>query len=272
MFFKGGNTLKVGIVGGGKAGTLFLKTLLEIPEVEVIGVCDKDAEAPAIIFAKERGILTYLDLEPFFENDMDVVLELTGVPEVRNTIEQLKKQETHLMDSRAARLASLLTEHQQELSEKLADYIDHIKELLINVTSNISAINDTVLSIDNTSKSIMASVSSSMESINKTDDIFKIINDITTRIRILGINASIEAARAGDSGKGFSVVASEIGNLTRSSKEATSEIKAIIDNMKADINKLSEVTNTLDIICKKQREVASSLADDNAKMSSIISR
>lgn len=264
--------MKVGIVGGGKAGILFLKTLLDLQEVEVIGVCDKSTEAPAIIYAQEHGIPTYFDLKLFLENDMDVVLELTGIQEVRKAIEQLKKQETHLMDSRAAKLASLLTEHQQELSDKLADYIDHIKELLINVTSNISAINDTVLSIDSTSKSILKSVSSTIESINKTDDIVKIINDITARIRILGINASIEAARAGDTGKGFSVVASEIGNLTTSSKNATSEIKAIIDKMKVGINKLSGIANTLDIICKKQKEVASSLADDNAKMSSIISK
>jgi len=272
MFFQGGSTLKVGIVGGGRAGTLFLKTLLEIPEVDVIGICDKNPEAAAIVFAQEHGIPTYLDLRLFLENDMDVVLELTGVPEVRNTIEQLKKPGTHLMDSHAAKLASLLTEHQQELSEKLADYIDHIKELLVNVTSNISAINDTVLSIDSTSKSILESVSSAIESINKTDQIIEIINGITSQIRILGINASIEAAHAGEMGKGFSVVASEIGNLTTSSQNATSEIKAIIDKMKADINKLSGIANTLEIICNKQREVASSLSDDNAKMSSIISK
>lgn len=42
--------------------------------------------------------------------------------------------------------------------------------------------------------------------------------------------------------------------------------------MKADINKLSGIANTLEIICNKQREVASSLSDDNAKMSSIISK
>jgi methyl-accepting chemotaxis protein len=264
--------LKVGIVGGGNAGTLFLKTLLEIPEVDVIGVCDNNTEAPAIIFAQEHGIPTYFDLKLFLEKYMDVVLELTGIPEVRSTIEQLKKHETHLMDSHAAKLASLLTEHQQELSEKLADYIDYIKELLMNVTSNLSAINETVLSIDSTSKSILESVSNSIESINTTDQIVKIINQITARIRILGINASIEAARAGEMGKGFSVVASEIGNLTTSSKKATSEIEAIIDKMKADINKLSGIANTLDTICKKQREVASSLADDNAKMSSIISK
>ena len=86
--------MKVGIVGGGNAGTLFLKTLLELPEVEIIGVCNKNTEAPAIIFAKEHGIPTYSNLKLFVENNMDVVLELTGIPEVRNTIEQLKKRET----------------------------------------------------------------------------------------------------------------------------------------------------------------------------------
>jgi hypothetical protein len=91
--------MKVGIVGGGKAGTLFLKALLDIPEVDVIGVCDKKPEAPAIIFAEKQGIPTYFDLKLFLENDMDVVLELTGIPAVRDTIEQLKKQEAHLMDS-----------------------------------------------------------------------------------------------------------------------------------------------------------------------------
>jgi len=68
------------------------------------------------------------------------------------------------------------------------------------------------------------------------------------------------------------VVASEIGNLTTSSKRATTEIETIIDKMKADINQLSGIASTLDIICKKQSEIASSLAEDNAKMSSIISK
>jgi len=264
--------LKVGIVGGGKAGTLFLEALLEIPEVNVVGVCDKNTDAPAIIFAKEHGIPTYFDLRLFLENDMDVVLELTGIPEVKDSIEKFKKPETHLMDSNSARLASLLTEHQKELSEKLAAYIEHIKVLLTNVTSNISAINETVLSIDSTSKNILEAVSSAIESINKTDQILKIINEITARIKILGINASIEAARAGELGRGFAVVASEIGNLTTSSKRATTEIETIIDKMKADINQLSGIASTLDIICKKQSEIASSLAEDNAKMSSIISK
>jgi methyl-accepting chemotaxis protein len=264
--------MKVGIVGGGKAGTLFLKALIDISEVNVIGICDKNSNAPGVIFAQEQNIPIYLDIKEFLETDMDVLLELTGNEAVKNIILQYKKEETHFMDSHAAKLASLLTEHQQELSNKLADYINHIKQLLISVTSNISAINETVSSIDDTSKKIISSVASSMESINKTDDIVKIINDITTRIKILGINASIEAAHAGEAGKGFSVVASEIGNLTSSSTNATADIKSIIDEMKVDVNNLLNIANSLKDICNKQSEVASSLAEDNEKMSNIISK
>lgn len=85
--------MKVGIVGGGRAGTLFLKTLLEIPEVDVIGICDKNPEAAAIVFAQEAWHPHIFGPKTILENHMDVVLELTGVPEVSNTIGQLKNQE-----------------------------------------------------------------------------------------------------------------------------------------------------------------------------------
>ncbi|NLT94809.1 MAG: hypothetical protein GXW85_04635 [Clostridia bacterium] len=264
--------MKLGIVGGGKAGTLFLKSLMDISEITVVGLCEKNPNALGVDFARKHNIPVYFDIKQFLEIEMDVVLELTGNETVRDIILQYKKEHTHLMDSYAAKLASLLTEHQQELSNKLADYINHIKQLLMSVTSNISSINETVSSIDDTSKKIISSVSNCMESINKTDQIIQIINDITSRIKILGINASIEAAHAGEAGKGFSVVASEIGNLTSSSTNATSDIKSIIGEMKVDINNLLNIVNILNEICTKQSEVAKSLAADNEKMSNIISK
>ena len=60
------------------------------------------------------------------------------------------------MDSHAARLRIAFDRTPTGAMKKLADYIiNYIKELVVNVTSNISAINDTVLSIDNASKSIL---------------------------------------------------------------------------------------------------------------------
>ena len=57
------------------------------------------------------------------------------------------------------------------------------------------------------------------------------INVIAERTNMLSLNASIEAARAGDAGRGFAVVAEEIRNLADRSAQATSDIAAIIRSL-----------------------------------------
>lgn len=56
---------KVGIIGGGKGGAALLQALLSLPQVEVMGICDIDPQAPAIELAKARGIATYADTGKF---------------------------------------------------------------------------------------------------------------------------------------------------------------------------------------------------------------
>ena len=58
-----------------------------------------------------------------------------------------------------------------------------------------------------------------------------IINDISEQTNLLSLNASIEAARAGDAGKGFAVVASEIRKLADESKEATKKVESIVEEI-----------------------------------------
>ena len=74
----------------------------------------------------------------------------------------------------------------------------------------------------------------------KIKDITKIIEDIAFQTNILALNASVEAARAGDQGKGFAVVASEVRNLAQNSQTSAKDITNLIDVIYDKINKSAE--------------------------------
>ncbi|MCR5468275.1 MAG: hypothetical protein K6F37_04875 [Lachnospiraceae bacterium] len=78
------------------------------------------------------------------------------------------------------------------------------------------------------------------ESADKIDEIVEMIDSIASQTNLLSLNASIEAARAGDAGRGFSVVADEIGKLANNSGEAAKEIANIIAEITSEIDKLSD--------------------------------
>lgn len=74
---------------------------------------------------------------------------------------------------------------------------------------------------------------------DKSRDIEKVvdlINDISAEIKILSLNAAIEASRAGEAGKGFAVVASEIRKLVERTAKSTASIKDIVSEIKSSVN------------------------------------
>jgi len=77
---------------------------------------------------------------------------------------------------------------------------------------------------------VVQTMGSIAESSKKIADIISVMDGITFQTNILALNASVEAARAGQHGRGFAVVASEVRNLAQRSADASQEIKALIEN------------------------------------------
>ena len=94
-----------------------------------------------------------------------------------------------------------------------ADNANQTEDITRAVTTQVSDGSDIVLS--------------SVASMEKIADKISIISDIAFQTNILALNASVEAARAGEYGKGFGVVATEVGKLADKTKTAASEIDEI---------------------------------------------
>ena len=98
------------------------------------------------------------------------------------------------------------------------------------VQNQISGMNEIRSQIQDTSKRIKRLGESSLE----IGEIVELISDITEQTNVLALNAAIQAASAGEAGRGFTVVAEEVQRLAERSGEATKQIEAIVKTIQAD--------------------------------------
>jgi methyl-accepting chemotaxis protein len=109
------------------------------------------------------------------------------------------------------------------------------KQSVMNTLSMMEEVKDQTATIAET----ILSLSERAQTIG---EIIAAVNEITERSNLLALNAAIEASRAGEHGRGFSVVASEIKSLADQSKKATAQVRQILGDIQKSTNTAVLVT------------------------------
>jgi methyl-accepting chemotaxis protein len=156
----------------------------------------------------------------------------------------------------AAHLTNEAVNEQKQELDLLASALTEMTATAVEVTENIQKLSDSadesLLSTENGSRIVKQSVDSIRllsDEIHKESDviqalversqhigtILKVIKGIAEQTNLLALNAAIEAARAGEQGRGFAVVADEVRNLAGKTQDSTKEIEQIITSMQSGV-------------------------------------
>ncbi|KLI25084.1 chemotaxis protein [Brachyspira hyodysenteriae] len=176
----------------------------------------------------------------------------------------------------------IIADGNENLSQRVTAQSSSLEELTSSIEFVFSSIKETVVNTDNAKKMSDNMMESTMKGVNaikntsknvievaeyskKIANITSIIESIAFQTNILALNASVEAARAGDQGKGFAVVASEVRNLSTNVSNAAKDISSIVNETTKKIeigeSTVRESSNALDEIENFANEISGILID-----------
>jgi methyl-accepting chemotaxis protein len=139
----------------------------------------------------------------------------TAISETTTTVEEVRQ--AALLSNKKAKNVSDNAQRVDQVSQSGQKAVDETVDGINRIREQMDVIAQTVVRLSEQSQSIGGIIAS--------------VTDIADQSNLLAVNAAIEAAKAGEQGKGFAVVAQEIRNLAEQSKQATTQVRNILNDV-----------------------------------------
>lgn len=180
---------------------------------------------------KYRGAATYKVLQTGRKVREEIAEDVVGIPYISSCV---PIKESHRLVGALAAVSS---------NKKLSELRGRTKELGEIISQMTDSSEEMSLATGMTAKQLekLSAQSETMkDNMMHVEQVIKHVKGIASRSNILGLNASIEAARAGDAGRGFSVVAEEIRKMAGDSNNAAEDIQKQLEHTQKEISSINE--------------------------------
>ena len=139
------------------------------------------------------------------------------------------------------------------------EMLDHLKNTIESINGHLQTMLEKTEEVTTGSKEVERSTfktqdttEASIEKMKNMEEVLKIIKQVSSQSKILGLNAGIEAARAGQAGLGFAVVAKEIRKLATESEDSVANVSVILEEIQEIFQTIQEQVETNTAIIEEQ--------------------
>ncbi|MCB9979856.1 MAG: HAMP domain-containing protein [Rhodospirillales bacterium] len=245
---------------------IFKKNIQEVKMMEA-----ERLENEAKMAAERRQAM--LDMADSFESRVGSVVE--NVSKAAQGLQAISSNLSAAVEETTA-MCSAVVQAAEEANGNVQSVASASEEMTMAINEVSRNVSDTAITARNCSEAARVSqekLDLLNSAIGDIDNVIQAINDVAEQTNLLALNATIEAARAGEAGKGFAVVASEVKNLANQTHKMTEEINVRVNTVKETsqqtIEAINNILKQIDSVDNKTSSVAAAVEEQNTTTSEI---